>query len=38
MTDNTFKYIFLNENICIWIQLKLKCILFGPFDKKPALA
>ena len=32
-TDAIFKFIFLNENCCIWIKNSLK----GPIDNKPSL-
>ena len=35
--DNIFKFIFLNENIWIFIDISLKFIPKGPIDKRPAL-
>ena len=29
-----FKYIFLNENHCIWIQILLKIVPMGPIVNK----
>ena len=35
--DNVFKYIFLNENVWIWIKISLKFVLKGPINNIPAL-
>ena len=32
-----FKYIFLNENVCIYIKISLKFVLNGPINNIPAL-
>ena len=37
LADNTFKYIFLNENDRILIQNLLKFVPMSPIDNKPAL-
>ena len=37
LADNTFKCIFLNENVIISIKISLKCVHKGPFDSIPAL-
>ena len=36
-TDDTFKYIFLNETIRISINISLKCVLRVPINNIPAL-
>ena len=36
--DDTFKCIFLNENVRILIEISLKFVPKGPIDNKPALA
>ena len=35
--DDTFKWIFLNENVSISIKISLKFVPNGPIDKSPAL-
>ena len=35
--DNTFKRIFLNENVRIWIEISFKFVRKGPIDNIPAL-
>ena len=35
--DDVFRCIFVNENICIWIQISLKFVPERPFDNKSAL-
>ena len=35
--DDTFKRIFLNENIRIWIKISLKFVPKGPINNNPAL-
>ena len=35
--DHTFKYMFLNENIWIWITNSLKFVPKGPIDNKAAV-
>ena len=37
LADNNFKYIFLNENNRILIQISLKFVPRSPIDNKPAL-
>ena len=37
LADGIFKYIFLNENEKIPIQIPLKIVPMGPIDNKPAL-
>ena len=36
-TDDTFRYIFLNDKICTLIKISLKCILRDPIENNPAL-
>ena len=36
--DNTFKRIFLNENVIIWIKISLKFVPKGPIKNNPAPA
>ena len=36
-TDDTFKYIFMNEKFCILIKISLKCVPNGSIDNNPAL-
>ena len=36
-TDDIFKYIFLNENIWIWIKISLKFVSKGSINNIPAL-
>ena len=35
--DDTFKHIFLNENVRIWIKISLKFVPKGPINNNPAL-
>ena len=35
--DDTFKCIFLNENVCILIEISLKCVPKGPINNMSAL-
>ena len=35
--DDIFRWIFVNEKVCISIQNWLKCVPKGPIDKNPAL-
>ena len=35
--DNTFKHIFLNENVCISIEISLKFVLKGPMNNMAAM-
>ena len=35
LTDDILKWIFVNENDVIPIQISLKCVPSGPFDNKP---
>ena len=35
--DNTFKHIFLDENVRVLIRISLKFVLKGPIDNIPAL-
>ena len=35
--DDTFKHIFLNENVRISIKILLKFVPKGPIDKSPVL-
>ena len=37
MAGDIFKFIFFNQNYCIWIQISWKYVPKGPVDKKPAL-
>ena len=37
LADNTFKCIFLNENVLILIGISLKYVPWGQIDNKPAL-
>ena len=37
LTDDNFKYIFLNEKFCILIRISLKFLPKGPIDNKQAL-
>ena len=37
LADNIFKWIFLNENGRILIQISLKFVPMSPIDSKPAL-
>ena len=37
LADDSFNYIFLNENDRIWIQFPLKFVPRSPMDNKPAL-
>ena len=37
LADNIFKYIFLDENDRIWIQISLKFVPRGSIDSKSAL-
>ena len=32
IADNIFKFIFINENVCIWFKL-LNIVLTGPLEK-----
>ena len=36
-TDDTFKRIFLNENVCISLEISLKFVPMGPINNMPAL-
>ena len=36
-TDDRFKHIFLNENVCISVEISLKCVPKGPMNNMPAL-
>ena len=36
-TDDIFRCIFVNENICILIKISLKFVPKGPIDNNPAL-
>ena len=36
-TEDMFKHIFLNENLCILIKISLKFVPKGPIDNKSAL-
>ena len=36
-TDDIFKYISLNENCCISIEISLKCVPKNPIDNMPVL-
>ena len=36
-SEDIFRCIFLNENICILIEISLKCVLKGLIDNNPAL-
>ena len=35
--DDIFKFIFLNENCCIFIEISLKCVPQGSIKNKPEL-
>ena len=35
--DDTFKYIFLNENVIISVKISLKFVPKGPINNNPAL-
>ena len=37
LPDDIFKCIFLNEKVCIVIQISLKFVPRGPIDNNPAL-
>ena len=37
LTDNTFEWIFLDENDRILIEISLKFVTRNPIDNKPAL-
>ena len=37
LTDNIFKWIFLNENVIISIEITLKSVPKGPINNIPAL-
>ena len=37
LTYDSFKCIFMNENVPILIEISLKCIPKGPIDNNPAL-
>ena len=37
LADDNFKCIFLNEKLCILIQISLKFVPKGPIDNNPAL-
>ena len=37
LSDDNFKCIFLNEKICILIEISLKFVPKGPIDNNPAL-
>ena len=37
LADDTFKCIFMNEKLCILIQISLKFFLKGPIDNKSSL-
>ena len=37
LADNIFRYIFMNEKLCIWIKISLKFVLKGPIDNDLAL-
>ena len=36
-TYDIFNFIFFNENICIMIQITVKCVSKGPIDSNAAL-
>ena len=38
LADDIFKWIFLNENVCISITISLNFVSRGPFKNIPALA
>ena len=35
--NDIFKYIFMNEKSCLFIEVSLKFVLKGPIDNNPAL-
>ena len=37
LADHIFKYIFLNENVCIFIRISLKYVPMGQIINMPAL-